>query len=118
MIKTGIVLVAEPFLADPNFVWYHHMSMASDLAASPELIASARETRAHSEGFMIGYLESLIQDGMLAPCDLYLTINLLFGPTQRRSVMSMVLYPYVFLTARASFLRQPATQIEVIWVRA
>lgn len=28
-------------------------------------------------------------------------------------VMSMVLYPYVFLTARASFLRQPATQIEV-----
>ncbi|MBC8038227.1 MAG: iron ABC transporter permease, partial [Rhizobiales bacterium] len=28
-------------------------------------------------------------------------------------VMSMVLYPYVFLTARASFIRQPATQIEV-----
>ena len=28
-------------------------------------------------------------------------------------VMSMVLYPYVFLTARASFMRQPATQIEV-----
>ncbi len=28
-------------------------------------------------------------------------------------VMAMVLYPYVFLTARASFMRQPATQIEV-----
>ena len=28
-------------------------------------------------------------------------------------VMSMVLYPYVFLTARASFIRQPATQMEV-----
>jgi len=28
-------------------------------------------------------------------------------------VMSMVLYPYVFLTARASFMRQPATQLEV-----
>ncbi|MGH6820229.1 MAG: ABC transporter permease, partial [Methylocella sp.] len=28
-------------------------------------------------------------------------------------VMSMVLYPYVSLTARASFIRQPATQIEV-----
>ena len=28
-------------------------------------------------------------------------------------VLSMVLYPYVFLTARASFLRQPATQLEV-----
>jgi iron(III) transport system permease protein len=28
-------------------------------------------------------------------------------------VMSMVLYPYVFLTARASFIRQPATQLEV-----
>lgn len=28
-------------------------------------------------------------------------------------VLSMVLYPYVFLTARASFIRQPATQMEV-----
>ncbi|MCB1380091.1 MAG: iron ABC transporter permease [Alphaproteobacteria bacterium] len=28
-------------------------------------------------------------------------------------VLSMVLYPYVFLTARASFMRQPATQMEV-----
>jgi len=28
-------------------------------------------------------------------------------------VLSMVLYPYVFLTARASFIRQPATQLEV-----
>ena len=28
-------------------------------------------------------------------------------------VLSMVLYPYVFLTARASFIRQPATQVEV-----
>ena len=29
------------------------------------------------------------------------------------AVMSLVLYPYVFLTARASFIRQSATQIEV-----
>jgi iron(III) transport system permease protein len=28
-------------------------------------------------------------------------------------VLSMVLYPYVYLTARASFIRQPATQLEV-----
>jgi iron(III) transport system permease protein len=28
-------------------------------------------------------------------------------------VLSMVLYPYVFLTARASFIRQPATHLEV-----
>jgi len=28
-------------------------------------------------------------------------------------VLSMALYPYVFLTARASFMRQPATQMEV-----
>jgi iron(III) transport system permease protein len=28
-------------------------------------------------------------------------------------VLSMVLYPYVVLTARASFIRQPATQLEV-----
>lgn len=28
-------------------------------------------------------------------------------------VLSMVLYPYVFLTARASFLRQPTSQLEV-----
>ena len=28
-------------------------------------------------------------------------------------VMSLVLYPYVFLTARASFIRQPGTQLEV-----
>ena len=28
-------------------------------------------------------------------------------------VLSMVLYPYLFLTARASFIRQPATQLEV-----
>lgn len=29
------------------------------------------------------------------------------------AVLSMVLYPYVFLTARASFIRQPASQLEV-----
>ena len=28
-------------------------------------------------------------------------------------ILSMVLYPYVFLTARASFIRQPASQLEV-----
>ena len=28
-------------------------------------------------------------------------------------ILSMVLYPYVYLTARASFIRQPATQLEV-----
>ena len=28
-------------------------------------------------------------------------------------VLSMVLYPYVFLTARASFIRQPGMQLEV-----
>ncbi len=28
-------------------------------------------------------------------------------------VLSMVLYPYVFLTARASFIRQPGMQMEV-----
>jgi iron(III) transport system permease protein len=28
-------------------------------------------------------------------------------------ILSMVLYPYVFLTARTSFIRQPATQLEV-----
>ncbi len=32
-------------------------------------------------------------------------------------VLSMVLYPYVFLTARASFIRQPATQLEVARAR-
>ena len=32
---------------------------------------------------------------------------------QLHFVLSMVLYPYVFLTARASFIRQPATQLEV-----
>ena len=29
------------------------------------------------------------------------------------AVLAMVLYPYVYLTARASFMRQPATQLEV-----
>lgn len=49
--------------------------------------------------------------GWSAPTDYYFPeIRSLSGAI---FVLSMVLYPYVFMTARASFLRQPASQLEV-----
>ncbi len=88
----SLVYSIAAVLADPNFVWYHYVSMASELSSSPELIASSRATRTHSEGFVIGCIDRMVKDGVLAPCDLFLTMNLLLGPTQRRSILSMVLY--------------------------
>jgi AcrR family transcriptional regulator len=79
-------------LSDPKFIWFHYVSMASELSSSPDLIASSRATRDHTEGFWIDYLTRLIGEGVLVPCDLHLVMNLLLGATQRRSVLAMVLF--------------------------
>jgi AcrR family transcriptional regulator len=79
-------------LSDPKFIWFHYVSMASELSASPDLIASSRATRDHTEGFWIDYLTRLISEGVLLPCDVHLIMNLLLGATQRRSVLAMVLF--------------------------
>jgi AcrR family transcriptional regulator len=79
-------------LADPHFLWFHRISMASEISNSPELIASSRQTRAHTEAFWRDYLTKLQQSQQIVECDLPLIINLLLGATQRRSVLSMVFF--------------------------
>jgi AcrR family transcriptional regulator len=79
-------------LADPNFLWFHRVSMASDISNAPELIQSSRETRAHTEGFWYDYITSLEASGVLQQSNQALTMNLLLGATQRRSVLSMVFF--------------------------
>jgi AcrR family transcriptional regulator len=79
-------------LADPNFLWFHRVSMASDISNAPELIQSSRDTRAYTEGFWYDYVTSLEASGVVQESDQALTINLLLGPTQRRSVLSMVFF--------------------------
>jgi AcrR family transcriptional regulator len=79
-------------LADPKFLWFHYVSMASDLSQTPELIAYSRETRDHTEGFWKDYFRDLISRGILGPFDETLAMNLLLGATQRRSVQALVLY--------------------------
>jgi AcrR family transcriptional regulator len=79
-------------LGDPDFLWYHYVAMASELSAMPILIASSRQTRDHTEGFWLAYLDRLIGQGVLRPHDTMISMNLLLGATQRRSVQSLVLF--------------------------
>jgi AcrR family transcriptional regulator len=79
-------------LGDPDFLWYHYVAMASELSAMPILIESSRQTRAHTEGFWVAYLDRLIAQGVLMPHDTMISMNLLLGATQRRSVQSLVLF--------------------------
>ncbi len=79
-------------LADPNFLWFHRVSMASEISAAPELIASSRQTRAYTETFWRNYMRRLQALGEIQECDLPLTVNLLLGATQRRSILSMVFF--------------------------
>jgi AcrR family transcriptional regulator len=79
-------------LADPDFLWFHRVSMASEISDAPNLIQSSRDTRAHTEGFWFEYLSSLEREGVLSASDQALTMNLLLGATQRRSVLSMIFF--------------------------
>ena len=79
-------------LADPGFLWFHRISMASEISGAPELVASTRRTRSHTEGFWYDYFEGLVTGGDIISCDLPLTLNLLLGATQRRSVLSMIFF--------------------------
>jgi AcrR family transcriptional regulator len=88
----ALVFSIASVLADPDFLWYHYVAMASELSASPQLIASSRETRAHTEGFWLSYFDILIKEGVLVPHDTMVSMNLLLGATQRRSVQSLVLF--------------------------
>jgi AcrR family transcriptional regulator len=79
-------------LGDPDFLWFHWVSMASEISDTPILIESSRATRAHTQEFWLNYLASLEDDGLFYPVDKNLIINALLGPTQRRSVLSMVFF--------------------------
>jgi AcrR family transcriptional regulator len=87
-----IVFSIAKVLADPDFLWFHYVSMGSELSLLPALIDSSRQTRAHTEGFWLGYLKELISLGILVPHDTYISMNLLLGATQRGSVQSLVLF--------------------------
>jgi AcrR family transcriptional regulator len=87
-----LVFSIASVLADPDFLWFHYVSMASELSMSPALIASSRKTRAHTEGFWLAYLDRLVDEKVLEPHDTIISMNLLLGATQRRSVQSLVLY--------------------------
>jgi AcrR family transcriptional regulator len=79
-------------LADPDFLWFHRVSMASEISDAPDLIAASRLTRSHTEDFWFNYLTRLEEEGFLHPSDHALTTNLLLGPTQRRSITSMIFF--------------------------
>lgn len=89
---TSLVYSIANVLADPDFLWFHKVSMTSEISDSPDLIASSRATRAHTEGFWLSYLAKLVASGYLRPNDLHLTMNALLGATQRRSVLGMVFF--------------------------
>jgi AcrR family transcriptional regulator len=88
----SLVCSIASVLGDPDFLWYHYVAMASEICDAPVLVASSRETRAYTEGFWIDYLNSLVKEGKLQPHDTVLSMNLLLGATQRRSVQSLVLF--------------------------
>lgn len=89
---SSMVFSIAHVLADPHFLWFHRVSMASEISTAPALVQSSRDTRAHTEGFWLDYLASLVTAGFLMPSELPLTMNLLLGATQRRSVLSMVFF--------------------------
>jgi AcrR family transcriptional regulator len=79
-------------LADPDFLWMHRIAMTSDISDAPDLIQSSRDTRVHNEGFWSQYLESLEAKGSFIANERSLTVNILLGATQRRSILSMIIF--------------------------
>ena len=89
----------------PLFVW----ASLLPLAMPGYIVAYAYVDFLSYAGPLQGWLRGLF--GWKSPADYWFPeIRSLGGAI---FVLSMVLYPYVFLTARASFIRQPATQLEV-----
>jgi len=89
----------------PLFVW----ASLLPLAMPGYIVAYAYVDFLSFAGPLQGWLRGLF--GWKSPADYWFPeIRSLGGAI---FVLSMVLYPYVFLTARASFIRQPATQLEV-----
>ena len=89
----------------PLFVW----ASLLPLAMPGYIVAYAYVDFLSYSGPLQGWLRGLF--GWKSPADYWFPeIRSLGGAI---FVLSMVLYPYVFLTARASFIRQPATQLEV-----
>jgi iron(III) transport system permease protein len=89
----------------PLFVW----ASLLPLAMPGYIVAYAYVDFLSYAGPLQGWLRGVF--GWKSPADYWFPeIRSLGGAI---FVLSMVLYPYVFLTARASFIRQPATQLEV-----
>jgi AcrR family transcriptional regulator len=88
----SLVFSIARVLADPKFVWFHYVSMASDLSQEHQIMTISRETRHHTEGYWITFIEGLSEHGRLPLMNTPLLINLLLGPTQRKSVQSLVLF--------------------------
>ena len=88
----SLVYSISSVLADPDFLWFHRVSMASEFSNAPLLIQSSRDTRSHTEAFWLDYLATLVEVGFLEAHDKGLIMNLLLGATQRRSVLSMVFF--------------------------
>lgn len=91
-IIADLVYSISYILGDPDFLWFHRISMASEISDAPLLIASSRATRSHTEGFWLDYLNSLANNGLIFAGDHKLIMNVLLGATQRRSVLSMVFF--------------------------
>jgi AcrR family transcriptional regulator len=88
----ALVYSISKVLSDPNFLWFHRISMASEISDASDLIESNRAALAHTEGFWHDYLASLEASGQVIGHDNKLIVNSLLGPTQRRSILSMVFF--------------------------
>jgi AcrR family transcriptional regulator len=79
-------------LADPAMIWVHRATMASEISGWGPIIKTARGVRDASEAQWMAMLSQLETKGALGPCDRALKMNMLLGPTQRRSILASMLF--------------------------
>lgn len=91
-LLTRMLASQAKVLADPDFIWLHRATMASQISEWPPIIENARKTRANSEQQWLRALKTLEDAGRLQGVCNLLCVNMLLGAAQRRTVLALVLF--------------------------
>jgi AcrR family transcriptional regulator len=78
--------------SDPDWVWIQNIIMASEISASPPIVAFARQERDGLEARWAAVFEALVTNGTLKDVDHALATNALLGAVERAGVLSLVLF--------------------------
>jgi AcrR family transcriptional regulator len=86
------VYTSGAVLGDPDFAWFHHAMLVTEISNSTTLNDAALKVRTKSDAFWSELIESYVQQGVLRPGDPRLIANLLLGGVQRKALLGLLFF--------------------------